>query len=178
MKQTKRKVAYWSLFSHDQWKMYLIATNKGLCYLGPQDNSFKKSTNFFESRFPDYHLEQNNEKLQPYLAELTEYFQRQRTFFTFPFDMRGTDFQLTIWYELRKIPYGQTFSYSQIASKLGRPHSARAVAKAISANPALIVIPCHRVVGKNGGLVGYRGGVEMKKQLLELEVSKFYNKAK
>ncbi|SFL36186.1 methylated-DNA-[protein]-cysteine S-methyltransferase [Gracilibacillus orientalis] len=172
MKQTKH---YWSLFTLDQWKVYLIATNKGLCYIGTQDKKFKEVTNYFNSKFSDYHLERNNEKLQPYLAELNTYFQQQSTFFTFPLDINGTEFQLTVWNELRKIPYGRTLSYSQIASNLGSPNSARAVAKAISANPMLVVIPCHRVIGKNGDLVGYRGGIEMKKQLLELEVRKFYS---
>ncbi|MEC5424258.1 methylated-DNA--[protein]-cysteine S-methyltransferase [Virgibacillus sp. C22-A2] len=158
--------------TYNQREVYLIATTKGLCYVGTQNNEFKEVTNNFKSTFPDYHLEQNNEKLQPFLAELMAYFQQQRTFFTFPVDIRGTEFQLAVWNELRKIPYGQTYSYSQIASNLGSPNSVRAVAKAISSNPVLIIIPCHRVIGKNGDLVGYRGGIDMKKQLLELEIRK------
>lgn len=173
MKQRRHKFIYWSLVTYNQRKMYLVATTEGLCYVGTQDKEFKEVTNNLKSTFPDYHLEQNYGKLQPFLAELKAYFQHQRNFFTFPVDIYGTDFQLAVWNELRKIPYGQTYSYSQIASNLGSPNSVRAVAKAISANPLLIVIPCHRVIGKNGDLVGYRGGIEMKKRLLELEIRKF-----
>ena len=89
--------------------------------------------------------------------------------FTVSFDYKGTAFQLAVWNALCEIPYGQTTSYSDIANSINKPTAVRAVGAAIGANPVLITVPCHRVVGKNGSLTGYRGGLEMKTQLLDLE---------
>ena len=83
--------------------------------------------------------------------------------------MNGTAFQMKVWQELLKIPYGDTVSYSEIAERIGCPEGARAVGGAVHNNPLWIIVPCHRVVGKNGKLTGYAGGTEMKKTLLELE---------
>lgn len=81
----------------------------------------------------------------------------------------GTEFQKIIWHEIAKIPFGQTCTYEQLAINIGRPKSIRAVANAIAKNPISIIIPCHRVIGKNGSLTGYAGGLEHKKALLEIE---------
>ncbi len=89
--------------------------------------------------------------------------------FTIPFDFHGTTFQLDVWKALSEIPYGQTKSYSEIANQIQKPRAVRAVGSAIGANPILITVPCHRVIGKNGALTGYRGGMEMKTKLLKLE---------
>jgi O-6-methylguanine DNA methyltransferase len=83
--------------------------------------------------------------------------------------MCGTDFQLRVWRELLRIPFGQTRSYSQVASALGVPNAVRAVGAANGANPIAIVVPCHRVIGSNGRLTGYGGGLPLKQRLLELE---------
>lgn len=169
MKQIKNEKIYWTLFKHDQWKMYLAATVEGLCYVGSCDEGYEQLSSWAKSTFKDAHLEQKDEKLEPYIDEFKEYFEQKRTLFTIPVDLHGTKFQLSVWNALLNIPYGETFSYSQLASILQRPNAVRAVASAIGANPILMVIPCHRVIGKNGELRGYRGGMEMKKQLLELE---------
>ena len=97
------------------------------------------------------------------------YLEGKRKIFTVPFDFNGTAFQLAVWNALCEIPYGQTKSYSDIANYINKPAAVRAVGAAIGANPVLITVPCHRVVGKNGSLTGYRGGLEMKTQLLDLE---------
>jgi O-6-methylguanine DNA methyltransferase len=83
--------------------------------------------------------------------------------------MHGTDFQLRVWRELERIPYGETRSYSQIAAAIGTPQAVRAVGAANGANPIPIVVPCHRVIGAGGKLVGYGGGLPLKRRLLELE---------
>jgi methylated-DNA-[protein]-cysteine S-methyltransferase len=114
-------------------------------------------------------LAQDDEKLRPYTDELEEYFRGKRKNFLQPLDLYGTPFQLSVWNALRKIPYGHTQSYSEIADYIQKPASVRAVGAAIGANPILIVVPCHRAIGKNGKLTGYRGGLEIKKQLLQLE---------
>ena len=102
-------------------------------------------------------------------AELAEYFAGTRRTFTVPLSLKGTDFQLAVWQALREIPYGQTRTYGEIARAIGRPGAARAVGMANHANPLLILTPCHRVVGKNGKLTGFACGLEVKRQLLELE---------
>lgn len=103
--------------------------------------------------------------------QLREYFNRQRNEFDLELDICGTDFQKKVWKELLKIPYGETISYNQLAIKLGNKKVIRAAAAANGANPLPIVIPCHRVIGSDGNLVGYGGGLEVKQKLLELEGS-------
>ena len=102
-------------------------------------------------------------------SQLQEYFYGQRTSFDFPIRPKGTPFQLEVWQALCRIPYAQTRTYGQIAAEIGKPKAARAVGLACNKNPIWIVIPCHRVVGHNGHLTGYAGGLDMKQQLLELE---------
>ena len=95
--------------------------------------------------------------------------ENKRETFTFPIDAYGTEFQLSVWNTVREIPYGETYSYSEIAERIQSPNAVRAVGAAVGANPLLITIPCHRVIGKDGKLTGFRGGLEMKKALLKLE---------
>jgi len=102
-------------------------------------------------------------------AQLDEYFRGERRTFDLPLAPRGTEFQLAVWRALQRIPYGATRSYSDIAREIGRPAAVRAVGAANGANPIPIVIPCHRVVGSNGSLTGFGGGIETKRWLLALE---------
>ena len=101
--------------------------------------------------------------------QLQEYFAGERREFDLPLSLHGTDFQLADWAALQTIPYGETCSYSHIAKLIGKEKACRAVGMANHHNPVSIVVPCHRVVGKNGKLVGYGGGLDKKKYLLELE---------
>jgi O-6-methylguanine DNA methyltransferase len=103
--------------------------------------------------------------------QLKEYFKRERREFNLPLDIIGTDFQKKVWNELLKIPYGETITYNQLAINLGNKKVIRAAAAANGANPLPIVIPCHRVIGSDGNLVGYGGGLDVKQKLLELEGS-------
>jgi O-6-methylguanine DNA methyltransferase len=91
------------------------------------------------------------------IEQLLEYFQRERTDFDLPLVLRGTEFQRAVWQELMRIPYGQTRSYKDVAIAIGRPKAVRAVGQANRANPLPIMVPCHRVIGANGDLVGYAG---------------------
>ena len=102
-------------------------------------------------------------------AQLREYFDRKRRTFDFPMSLRGTDFQKSAWHALTEIPYGETRSYKQIAEIIGNPKAVRAVGLANNRNPLPIVIPCHRVVGSDGKLVGYAGGLDVKQYLIDLE---------
>ena len=103
------------------------------------------------------------------LSQLRAYFAGRLREFRLPLSLAGTDFQVGVWRHLQTIPYGETRSYSAIAQAIGRPSAVRAVGAANGANPIPIVVPCHRVIGANGKLVGYGGGLPLKKRLLELE---------
>ncbi|HWI65508.1 MAG TPA: methylated-DNA--[protein]-cysteine S-methyltransferase [Symbiobacteriaceae bacterium] len=108
-------------------------------------------------------------ELEPVARQLQAYFDRTLQAFALPLDMRGTDFQREVWQALTTIPFGQTRSYGQVAAQIGRPKAVRAVGAANGANPVPIIVPCHRVIGSNGTLTGYAGGLELKQQLLALE---------
>lgn len=107
--------------------------------------------------------------LQQAVTELSEYFQKKRTGFTFPINPTGTEFQKRVWQELSKIPFGTTISYADLTQKLGDMKAIRAVASANGRNPLWIVVPCHRVIGSDGSLTGYAGGLWRKKWLMEHE---------
>lgn len=101
--------------------------------------------------------------------QLTEYFQGRRRTFDLPLDLNGTPFQRRVWDQLRRIPYGVTRSYGEVARAIGKPGAARAVGQASGANPVPIIVPCHRVIATAGGLGGYGGGLRLKRFLLALE---------
>jgi methylated-DNA-[protein]-cysteine S-methyltransferase len=101
--------------------------------------------------------------------QLEEYFAGTRNSFDVKMHMEGTAFQRTVWHELTQIPYGETISYGELAQRIGRPDRARAVGTANGQNPIAVIVPCHRVIGANGKLVGYGGGLDNKRRLLELE---------
>jgi methylated-DNA-[protein]-cysteine S-methyltransferase len=102
-------------------------------------------------------------------TQLRAYFAGELRDFDLPLSLLGTDFQLRVWQELRKIPYGETISYGQLACRIGSPKAPRAVGLANGSNPIPIIVPCHRVIGSNGSLTGYGGGLPNKKALLALE---------
>lgn len=101
--------------------------------------------------------------------QVCEYIKGNRKFFNFPYELQGTDFQKKVWHALCDIPYGETRSYKQIAEAVNSPKASRAVGMANNKNPITIAVPCHRVIGTNGKLIGYAGGLDMKRALLELE---------
>ncbi|WP_144548196.1 methylated-DNA--[protein]-cysteine S-methyltransferase [Bacillus sp. X1(2014)] len=171
-----KKIIYWSLFVQGPWEMYLAATSEGLCYVGSDHKGIEELMDWVQKKFPQHQLEQNDHQMKVYAAQFAEYFQGNRTKFTFPTDFYGTPFQQSVWNALNEIPYGSTHTYSEIAEILQKPKSVRAVASAIGANPILITVPCHRVIGKNGKLTGFRGGLEMKEKLLDLEKLPSYTK--
>jgi len=103
--------------------------------------------------------------------QLGEYFAGRRRSFDLPLAPRGTEFQLIVWAALTRIPYGETLSYGELARRIGRPHASRAVGLANGANPLPIVVPCHRVIGADGSLTGFGGGLDTKRTLLALERS-------
>jgi methylated-DNA-[protein]-cysteine S-methyltransferase len=111
----------------------------------------------------------SNSGFEDVVEQLQEYFAQSRMTFTIPTSLEGTSFQKRVWAELMNIPYGETRSYGQLADAIGRRSAVRAVGAANGRNPISIIVPCHRVIGGNGTLVGYGGGLERKRFLLELE---------
>ena len=146
------------------------ATDDGICLLEFADTArVKKQSERLRKLLHAEILEGTNAHLEALRIQLNEYFAGKRKVFDFPLVMPGTPFQQAAWKALRTIPYGETVSYQEEAERIGRPTAIRAVARANGDNPISIVIPCHRVIGKNGKLVGYGGGLWRKEKLLALE---------
>ncbi|MFC4597106.1 methylated-DNA--[protein]-cysteine S-methyltransferase [Cohnella hongkongensis] len=161
---------YWTVVSCDGWQLPIAAGPGGLRYVGGQNQSVSDLAEWAAARYPASPFIRDDERMRPYARQLLEYLRGERTAFDLPLDVQGTPFQRAVWEALRSVSYGSTRSYSDIAEAVGKPSAVRAVGAAIGANPVLIAIPCHRIVGKNGALTGFRGGLEMKRKLLEMEL--------
>jgi len=148
-------------------RLLVAATERGLCsvILGGSDRELVAQ---LRAQFPQADI-RPNPQLRPILRQVLTQFTAHPAALDLPFDLRATAFQMRVWEALRRIPRGETRTYAQLARSLGNPNAVRAVAGACSANPAAVVIPCHRVIGSNGSLTGYRWGVNRKKKLLEME---------
>lgn len=164
-------VIHWTYMNRPEWRIPLAATPQGLCYAGADGESFEDLADWIRNAYPEAALERSDAVMEPYVRELHEYFDGVRQTFTVPLDVKGTAFQLAVWKAIADIPYGETVSYSDVALAIGKPKAVRAVGGALGSNPVVIIIPCHRIIGKQGQLVGYTGGLDMKMRLLELERS-------
>ena len=161
---------YWDEVKVEHGAILIAWTNRGLCYVGSFIETFEHFHNWQEKYIPGVEVVRNKEKSE-FCNQILQYFNGERSQFTLPLDLKGTVFQISVWQQLLNIPFGETVAYSYIAEKINNPKAVRAVGRAIGQNPLTIVIPCHRVIGKNGNLTGFRGGLEMKKVLLSLEMS-------
>lgn len=137
--------------------------------IGPLHAAFDEEGRLAELGFRESTRSLAIGRLDDLTTQLTEYFSGKRKTFTFPLAPRGTAFQLAVWNALLEIPYGDTITYAELARRIGRPSAVRAVGAANGANPIPVIIPCHRVIGSNGTLTGYGGGIERKQWLLALE---------
>ena len=146
------------------------ASDRGVALLQYNDGrQLKKTLEDIAGRFDCAVVPAKHDLLEQLGSELGEYFGGTRREFSVPLELRGTPFQEKVWYELQTIPYGQTISYDELARRIGQPNATRAVANANRVNCVCILIPCHRVIGKDGTLTGYGGGLWRKRLLLELE---------
>ncbi len=147
----------------------LVASERGLrAILWPSD----RSANTWRDRVKLGQVTTgSNRILDQAIAELDEYFAGTRTVFELPLDPSGTDFQVQAWSALAEVPYGETTTYGAQAARLGRPTAVRAVASANGRNPISIVLPCHRIIGADGSLTGFAGGLEWKRWLLDHEAA-------
>jgi methylated-DNA-[protein]-cysteine S-methyltransferase len=136
------------------------------------DDDFLKRVGFPQGsgrRIPQPDWQENKTPFQQTIRQLAAYFAGELSEFDLPLAPQGTPFQLAVWQALRQIPYGTTTSYGALAKAIGKPQAVRAVGAANGANPIPIIIPCHRVIGSNGKLTGFGGGLETKARLLKLE---------
>jgi len=146
----------------------VAASSRGVCaiLLGDDPDALVRD---LQDRFPRAHLHGGNSEFEQLVAQVVGLVETPALGLELPLDVRGTAFQQRVWEALRKIPAGSTASYAEIARRIGAPKSVRAVAQACAANPLAVAIPCHRVVRNDGGLSGYRWGVERKRALLDRE---------
>lgn len=165
-------VAYAGTMDSPLGDLWLCATEQGICYVAFEAPKIEAwpfgKRHGIQPAFVAFH-----DWLEPALDQLTAYFAGNLEAFNLSLDLRGTVFQRNVWQLLRQIPYGETRTYGDIALMLGKPKAARAVGQAVGANPISIMVPCHRVVGSDGALTGYGGGLARKQFLLELEQAAF-----
>ena len=175
--QEEREILFEERISTPIVDLVILSTQKGVfrVFLEPEEEYYsqwvkKEAENKFQIV--------SAEKLSTASKQLLKYSTGKRRQFDCPLDARGTTFQLKVWQALLTIPYGTTKSYSWVSHKINKPGSSRAVGLANGQNPIPIIIPCHRVIGKNGKLTGFRGGIPLKKRLLEHEAinSRFFSK--
>ncbi|MBS4749676.1 methylated-DNA--[protein]-cysteine S-methyltransferase [Carnobacteriaceae bacterium zg-ZUI78] len=153
---------YYSTIFYHMHTYYIVVSEKGLV-------SIDISPFYVQL----YQAIKCDEKTNIYVQQLMEYFTKKRTVFDVVFDLRGTPFQIEVWKALLSVPFGSTATYTDIACLINKPKSVRAVANAIGKNPILMMIPCHRILGKNGYLGGFRAGISLKIELLEHEKEKY-----
>jgi O-6-methylguanine DNA methyltransferase len=148
----------------EKWRFVLVSSARGVRLIDLRGRSSSElSARLGGEIIPD------ETKTASARQEIEEYLRGDRKTFVSPLDLQGTPFQMAVWEELLRIPYGETRSYGEVAAAVGRPRAARAVGAAIGANPVPIIVPCHRVVGNDGALVGFGGGLSLKERLLLLE---------
>jgi methylated-DNA-[protein]-cysteine S-methyltransferase len=151
--------------------LLLASTEEGLCFIefGNEEDSLPSLQRWCKKTFLGMNLLRDDRWNKPAIDQLQEYFAGERQVFDLSFVLYGTPFQKAVWTELSKIPYGETRSYKDIALALGASKAVRAIGGANNRNPIPVIFPCHRVIGSNGALVGYGGGLPIKEYLLSLE---------
>lgn len=158
----------YTTFSTPLGKMFLAASDRGICRLDfvVPGRNFKS---WFARHYAGESLRADGRTLRSTVKKLHDYFQGKHRRLDLPVELRGTAFERRVWQALQKIGRGETTTYGRLAARLGRPHAARAVGRAVGLNPIAVVVPCHRVVGSDGRLVGYASGLKRKAKLLALE---------
>ena len=160
---------YCTSFDSRIGRIYVASTDKGACKLSVPKESRKDFFTWLKEHFDLESVMDNRSQNREVIDQLTRYFNGKLAKFTCPIDPMGTPFQVRVWKELTKIPYGTTITYKHLAKRVAAPKASQAVGRANSQNPLPIIIPCHRVLGSDGALVGYSCGVKTKEFLLRLE---------
>ncbi len=170
------RYVYYTIINVDGRKLALAKTDEGLVKI-----SFIKEVfpflEWIEENLPDHEIELRDDAFEKETAQLLEYFNGRRREFDLPIKLIASPFNRSVYEEVKKIPYGRTVTYGEIARRIGKKNATRAVGRALNQNPLPIIIPCHRVIGKNGELRGFFAGLAVKRYLLELEKMNGTNKA-
>ncbi len=161
-------VIYYTVSPSPLGPLVVGATDKGVCAIQFADDPDEAEAEL-QDRFPEAELVANDARLKDWVATVIDYLDMPKKGLSLPLDIQGTAFQHRVWQALQDIPVGELATYSDIAQRIGAPRAVRAVGTACGANKIALAIPCHRVVGKNGGLTGYRWGVGRKKKLIHGE---------
>ena len=165
-RQAKTRTLYHARYESPLGGYILVSTDLGLACVKPEDQSFPDLGRWVREAGE---FEEGGVHNEATAKQLDAYFAGELKDFDVPLDMQGTDFQKLVWKQLTAIPYGETWSYGEMAAAIGKPTASRAVGHANGRNPVSIIVPCHRVIGSSGRLVGYGGGLDRKRALLELE---------
>ena len=161
--------AYYGIFDSSLGVVCIASTEKGVCRIALPEENQEDFFGWLEAHFDPQNVIEDRDKNEGVLAELEGYLAGGLRGFQSPLDLWGTEFQRKVWREVKAIPYGTTCSYREIAERIGHPRAYRAVGAANGANPTPIIVPCHRVIGRDGSLRGYGSGLAMKERLLRLE---------
>ncbi len=167
--QRRATKVYCTSFDSRIGRIYVASTEKGVCKISVPKESRKDFFGWLKENFEPETVSDNRARNKDVIDQLSRYFNGRLAKFTCPIDLLGTPFQIRVWNEVSKIPYGSTITYKHLAKRAGVPKATQAVGRANGANPLPIIIPCHRVLGSNGALVGYSCGVKTKEFLLRLE---------
>ena len=160
----RRMTMVYRRFQSPYCPIVIAGDSDGIKYLHLESGENKGGTNIIEDGW-----RRDDGCFEDAVKQLGEYFAGKRESFDLKLAPAGTEFQMTVWAELRRIPFGETISYGEIAKRIGRPSASRAVGAANGRNPIAVIIPCHRVIGAGGKLTGYAHGLELKEKLLSLE---------
>lgn len=162
-------MVYCTSFESKIGLIYVASTDAGVCKICLPRQTKRDFLRWLREHFDDSEVTDNKSRNRDVIDQLTRYFNGKLARFTVSTDMIGTPFQIRVWKELAKIPYGNTITYKHLAKRLGTSRGFQAVGRANAANPVPIIVPCHRVLGTDGSLVGYASGVKTKEFLLKLE---------
>jgi methylated-DNA-[protein]-cysteine S-methyltransferase len=162
-------MVYCTSFESKVGLIYLASTDRGVCKVSLPRQTKRDFLRWLREHFEDNQVTDNKSRNREVMEQLSRYFNGKLARFNVPVDMIGTPFQIRVWKELQRIPYGTTISYKQLAKRLGTSRGFQAVGRANAANPVPIIVPCHRVLGTDGSLVGYSSGIKTKEFLLKLE---------
>ncbi len=168
---TKQSFLYYGKMDSPIGPLTIVTTDNGVCFIhfGNNECTLSAIKAWQKKQGIKGQLIAEEQKVVPIITQLEEYFTGKRFTFDLPIDLYGTPFQKRVWHSLQEIKYGETRSYKEVALEIGAPKAVRAIGGANNQNPIPIIIPCHRVIGSNGAMVGYGGGLEKKQTLLSLE---------
>jgi len=169
MSNSPEDTVWWTCFTTPLGDTYIAATRQGVCKIALPEETREHFIVWLHRHFKPAHILPHPGPCMEAIEQLEAYFGGHKTRFELSLDLRGTPFQKKVWQTLLQIPYGQTISYRQLAEEVNKPAGYQAVGAAVSQNPVLVIVPCHRVISASGHLAGYAAGIQTKRWLLQHE---------